>query len=94
MRKFFCKFLAKNPISKHLRGKGGNFFRKALVSGALGGAIAQFFASPTDLIKVQLQMEGLRRLEGLPPRYHFGIFLFPFSEIFCDFLEFKEFSTL
>lgn len=34
----------------------------------LGGAIAQFLASPTDLVKVQMQMEGRRRLEGLPPR--------------------------
>jgi len=43
-------------------------FWKAIVSGMLGGAIAQFLASPTDLVKVQMQMEGKRRLEGLPPR--------------------------
>ncbi len=41
---------------------------KAMTCGILGGAIAQFLASPTDLVKVHLQMEGRRRLEGLPPR--------------------------
>ena len=43
--------------------------RKASASGLLGGALAQFLASPTDLIKVQMQMEGRRLLEGKPPRY-------------------------
>ena len=32
------------------------------------GALGQFMASPTDLVKVQIQMEGKRRLEGKPPR--------------------------
>ncbi|XP_063771293.1 mitochondrial uncoupling protein 4 [Pseudophryne corroboree] len=41
---------------------------KAVVSGMSAGAIGQFFASPTDLVKVQMQMEGKRRLEGKPPR--------------------------
>lgn len=41
--------------------------------GVSAGAIAQYIASPTDLVKVQLQMEGRRRLMGLPPRVH-GIF--------------------
>lgn len=36
--------------------------------GVSAGAFAQFIASPTDLLKVQLQMEGKRRLLGLPPR--------------------------
>ena len=30
----------------------------------------QFLADPTDLVKVQMQMEGRRRLMGLPPRVH------------------------
>lgn len=42
--------------------------RKAAVGGMTAGALGQFFASPTDLIKVQIQMEGRRRLEGKPPR--------------------------
>jgi len=43
--------------------------RKAVLSGLSAGAMAQFIASPTDLIKVQMQMEGRRRLDGKPPRY-------------------------
>ena len=34
------------------------------------GAAAQFLASPTDLIKVQMQTEGRRALEGKPRRYN------------------------
>ncbi|CAG5123306.1 unnamed protein product [Candidula unifasciata] len=41
---------------------------KASVSGLLAGAMGQFFSSPTDLVKVRMQMEGKRRLEGKPPR--------------------------
>ena len=34
------------------------------------GAFGQFIASPTDLVKVQMQMEGKRVLvEGRRPRY-------------------------
>jgi len=43
--------------------------RKAVLSGLSAGAMAQFIASPTDLIKVHMQMEGRRRLDGKPPRY-------------------------
>ncbi|XP_071999817.1 mitochondrial uncoupling protein 4 [Engystomops pustulosus] len=52
-------------------GKGGQEtfpLWKAVVGGMAAGAIGQFFASPTDLVKVQMQMEGKRRLEGKPPR--------------------------
>ena len=42
--------------------------RKAVLSGLSAGAMAQFLASPTDLVKVQMQMEGRRRLDGKPPR--------------------------
>ncbi|XP_046878362.1 mitochondrial uncoupling protein 4 isoform X3 [Hypomesus transpacificus] len=42
--------------------------RKAVLGGMLAGALGQFMASPTDLVKVQMQMEGRRRLEGKPPR--------------------------
>nr|XP_033791486.1 mitochondrial uncoupling protein 4 [Geotrypetes seraphini] len=41
---------------------------QSVVGGMLAGAIGQFFASPTDLVKVQMQMEGRRKLEGKPPR--------------------------
>lgn len=43
---------------------------KAVLGGMSSGALGQFFASPTDLVKVQMQMEGRRRLEGKPPRIH------------------------
>ncbi|XP_066494001.1 mitochondrial uncoupling protein 4 isoform X2 [Tiliqua scincoides] len=42
---------------------------KAVVGGMTAGAIGQFFASPTDLVKVQMQMEGKRQLEGKPLRF-------------------------
>ncbi len=44
------------------------FYRKAAIGGMSAGALGQFMASPTDLVKVQIQMEGKRRLEGKPPR--------------------------
>ncbi|CAD6198025.1 unnamed protein product [Caenorhabditis auriculariae] len=42
---------------------------KSMLSGAGSGLVAQFAASPTDLVKVQMQMEGLRRLQNQPLRY-------------------------
>ncbi|KAM8809566.1 UCP4 protein, partial [Eudromia elegans] len=44
-------------------------FWKAVVGGMSAGAIGQFFASPADLVKVQMQMEGKRKLEGKPLRF-------------------------
>ncbi|KAL2095598.1 hypothetical protein ACEWY4_007746 [Coilia grayii] len=41
---------------------------KAVVGGMVAGAVGQFLASPTDLVKVQMQMEGRRALEGKEPR--------------------------
>nr|CAD7410852.1 unnamed protein product [Timema cristinae] len=32
------------------------------------GVVAQFLANPADLVKIQMQMEGKRRLMGKPPR--------------------------
>lgn len=40
----------------------------AMIGGVLAGGFAQFLASPFDLVKIQIQMEGRRRLQGLPPR--------------------------
>lgn len=39
------------------------------MGGVVSGGLGQFLASPTDLVKVQMQMEGRRRLEGKPPRW-------------------------
>lgn len=44
--------------------------RKSAIGGVTSGALAQFIASPADLVKVQIQMEGRRRLLGKPPRYN------------------------
>jgi len=41
---------------------------KAATAGCLAGAAGQFFASPADLVKVNMQMEGKRRLEGKAAR--------------------------
>ncbi|XP_069125185.1 mitochondrial uncoupling protein 4-like [Argopecten irradians] len=45
---------------------------KASLGGLTAGALSQFVVSPTDLVKVQLQMEGRRKLEGKPPRVKGG----------------------
>lgn len=42
--------------------------QRVVSGGVSAGAFAQFISSPADLLKVQLQMEGKRRLMGLPPR--------------------------
>ncbi|KAI0233431.1 Mitochondrial uncoupling protein 4 [Lamellibrachia satsuma] len=39
-----------------------------MLSGLTAGGVAQFIASPTDLVKIHMQMEGRLRLEGHPPR--------------------------
>ncbi|XP_031566919.1 mitochondrial uncoupling protein 4-like isoform X2 [Actinia tenebrosa] len=44
---------------------------KSVISGMTAGAIGQFFSSPADLVKVQMQMEGKRVLiEKRKPRVH------------------------
>lgn len=41
---------------------------KSVIAGVTAGATAQFLSSPADLVKVQMMMEGRRRLMGEPPR--------------------------
>ena len=43
---------------------------KAGTCGMIAGAAGQFLASPTDLVKVQMQMEGRRSLEGYSKRFN------------------------
>ncbi|KAF2894820.1 hypothetical protein ILUMI_11353 [Ignelater luminosus] len=43
---------------------------KSAFCGVTAGAFAQYLSNPADLLKVHLQMEGKRRLMGLPPRVH------------------------
>lgn len=40
-----------------------------MITGLVSGAVGQFVSSPADLVKVQMQTEGLRKRQGLPPRY-------------------------
>merc|ERR1719419_546952 len=41
---------------------------KKVIAGMSAGGFGQFMASPTDLVKTQIQMEGRRRLLGYEPR--------------------------
>jgi solute carrier family 25 uncoupling protein 27 len=41
---------------------------KRVVTAMSAGGFGQLVASPTDLIKTHMQMEGRRRLQGKPPR--------------------------
>lgn len=56
----------RNSLSR--KDKDGFSLWKKVVAGMLAGGIGQFVASPTDLVKTQIQMEGRRRLLGKPPR--------------------------
>jgi len=58
----------RNRLTKN--DKNGFPVWKKVVAGMLAGGIGQLMASPTDLIKTQIQMEGRRRLMGEPPRVH------------------------
>jgi solute carrier family 25 (mitochondrial uncoupling protein), member 27 len=58
-----------DKLRKKLTGENGSFpVWKSAICGVSAGALAQFMASPADLIKVQIQMEGRRKLMGLKPR--------------------------
>ena len=45
------------------------FYRKMVLVGSATGAISQFIASPTDLVKVIMQSDGKRALDGQPRRF-------------------------
>ena len=45
-----------------------HFCPSQVLVGMSAGGFGQFVASPTDLVKTQIQMEGRRRLQGKPPR--------------------------
>ncbi|XP_017324412.1 mitochondrial uncoupling protein 4 isoform X3 [Ictalurus punctatus] len=70
------RMLAYEQLRDFVLGKSedGSFpLWKAAFGGMVSGALGQFLASPTDLVKVQMQMEGKRRLEGKPPRRVHGV---------------------
>ncbi|CAH0397961.1 unnamed protein product [Chilo suppressalis] len=49
--------------------KGKVSLAAASLGGLLAGSLAQLIASPTDLVKVQMQSEGRRVLQGKPLRF-------------------------
>lgn len=61
---YVCKTEAKVMLPKCVRSS----FRKGIPCGMSAGAAGQFLASPMDLIKVRMQMDGRKKLEGLKPR--------------------------
>ena len=42
---------------------------KGMMAGMMAGGIGQFLATPTDLVKVQMQIEGKRVAQGGAPRF-------------------------
>ena len=68
-----CRMGVYEQIRENLftRDADGSFATwKAACAGLLAGGIGQFVASPMDLVKVQMQMEGRRKLEGKAPRFN------------------------
>ncbi|KAK7112433.1 mitochondrial uncoupling protein 4-like isoform X1 [Littorina saxatilis] len=65
-RMSFYEMLREDVFKKNA--DGGFPVWKASMCGLCAGAMGQFMASPADLVKVNMQMEGKRRLEGKPPR--------------------------
>ena len=56
----------RNSLTKN--DKNGFPVWKKVLAGMMAGGIGQLMASPTNLVKTQIQMEGRRRLQGKPPR--------------------------
>nr|ACO11693.1 Mitochondrial uncoupling protein 4 [Caligus rogercresseyi] len=63
---------AYEEVRSNMQKKDGNGFPlwKKVLAGMTAGGLGQLVASPTDLVKTQIQMEGRRRLQGLEPRVH------------------------
>jgi len=59
-------------LLRHKLSENGKKFGvfKAMFCGLISGSVAQFASSPADLVKVQMQMEGIRKLQQLPPRFN------------------------
>ena len=74
----------RNRLTKN--DKNGFPMWKKVVAGMLAGGIGQLMASPTDLIKTQIQMEGRRRVLGLTPRVNgpWDAARYAFDDIFLN----------
>ena len=62
--------LRENVFKKNADGSFS--LHKGMAAGMLAGGFGQFIATPTDLVKVQMQIEGKRLARGEPPRYPGG----------------------
>lgn len=62
------EFLRENVFKRDENGRFALW--KGVLCGMSAGAIGQFVANPTDVVKVQMQLEGKRLLQGLSPRYN------------------------
>lgn len=74
-----CRLTFYEVIRDHVfkKDKNGKYpLWKAIPTGMMSGAMGQFLASPADLVKIRLQMEGRRRLDGMEPRYRGTIHAF------------------
>jgi len=65
-RMAFYEWIRENVLGRNLDGHFSIW--KAVIAGMAAGGFAQFMASPADLIKVRMQMDGKRVLEGKQPR--------------------------
>eukprot|EP01084_Bolivina_argentea_P090095 162396_1 len=66
--RYFAYDVLRDKVFK--RNADGSFpLWKSALAAMTAGAIGQFAASPTDLIKVQMQTEGFRALKGEPRLY-------------------------
>ncbi|XP_064478671.1 mitochondrial uncoupling protein 4-like [Ornithodoros turicata] len=66
-----CRMNLYEAMRNHFLRKNGDRrmpLWQCVMVGVVAGGFGQFLASPTDLVKVQMQTEGRRRLMGLPPR--------------------------
>lgn len=62
-----CRYLAYELLRENVfhRNEDGSFpLWKSALAAMSSGAIGQFIASPTDLVKVQMQTEGFRVIQG------------------------------
>jgi hypothetical protein len=67
-RVLIYEFLRENVLK---RDENGDFaLWKGMLAGMSAGAMGQFVATPTDVLKVNLQMDGKRIAQGLKPQFN------------------------
>ncbi|CAG9786243.1 unnamed protein product [Diatraea saccharalis] len=65
-----CRLIFYEKLRDALKDKNGKVsLASASFGGLVAGSLAQLIASPTDLVKVQMQAEGRKVLQGKPLRF-------------------------